>query len=104
MLKILYKYFILYIFLVSYNWCCFGVGSTAASAAFSGVSTGVGILSKFFIGNSLLSKLLGTFSFALNTNRKLIKEEFFSGVFVPFPKSFNSMTKLLCLRSDQKYP
>ena len=82
----------------------FGVGSTAASAAFSGVSALVGILFKCFIGDNLLSKLLGTFSFALNTNRKLIKEEFFSSVFVAFPKSFNSIAKLLCLRSDQKYP
>ena len=36
-----------------------------------GVDSRVGILSKFFIGNSLLLKLLRTFSLALNNNPKL---------------------------------
>ena len=39
--------------------------------ASSGVGSGVGILSRFFIGDNLLLKLLRTFSPALNNNPKL---------------------------------
>ena len=57
----------------------FGIGSvatfdvdfTAGSAAFSGAGSRLEILSRFFIGNDLLLKLLKTFSFALNYNLKL---------------------------------
>ena len=65
------------------------VDSAASSAAFSGVGSRVGILSKLFIGNNLLLKLLKTLSLALNNNPKLCKKDFFSSAFVPFSKLFN---------------
>ena len=82
------KYFIIYIFLVSYNFILnfnlaflclvgvasvanFGVGSATASAAFSGFGSRDEIFSKFFIGNYLFLKLLRTFPLPLNNNFKL---------------------------------
>ena len=62
----------------------------------SDIGSRVGISSKFFIGNNLL-KLLGTFSLALNSNYKLFKKDFFSGVFKNLSKFFNSLAKLVCL-------
>ena len=82
-------------------------GSAAGSATGSGVGSRVGILSKFFIGNNLLLKLLRTFSLALNNNPKISRKDFFSSVFVSFSKFFNSIAKLFCLRSafsNDKYP
>ena len=48
------------------------VGSVASSGVGSRVGLRVGILSKFFIVNNLLLKLLRTFSLALNDNPKLL--------------------------------
>ena len=63
-----------------YFLCLFGVGSVTGfgvgSAAGSCIRSHVGILSKFFIGNNLLLKLLRTFSLALNNNPKLFKITF----------------------------
>ena len=67
--------------------CLVGVGSGSAfgvgSAAVSGVGLRVGYLSKFFMGNNLLLKLLRTFSLGLNDNPMLFKKDFISSVFVP---------------------
>ena len=60
---------------------------------------GVGMLSKYFVGNNLRLKLLRTFSLALNNNPKLFKKYFFSSAFIPLSKFFNSLAKLLCLLS-----
>ena len=67
------------------------VGSVAGSGSVVGfvVSTRVGILSKFFIGNNQFLKLLRTFSLALNNNPKLFKKDFFLSTFVLFSKFFN---------------
>ena len=78
------------------------VGSVAtsgfASAASSGVGSAagwrVGYLSKSFVGNNLLLKLLRTFCFALNNNPKLFKNTFFLSVLVLFLKFFYSTAKL----------
>ena len=51
------------------------------SVASSGVGSHVGILSKFFIGNSLLLKLLKNFSLALNDKRRSFKKNCFSIAF-----------------------
>ena len=67
------------------------IGSVAGSC--------VGILSKSFIGNNLLLKLLRTFSLELNNNSKLFKKHFSSSVFAPISKSFNSLVKLICFLS-----
>ena len=76
----------------------FGVGSDATFGFVADfVGSLAGILSKFFIGNNLLLKLLRNFSLALNSNPKLFKKYFFSGFFVPLSKFFNSLAKLLCL-------
>ena len=48
-----------------------GSVATSGSVASSGVGSPVGILSKIFIGNNLLLKLLRTFSLAVNYNPKL---------------------------------
>ena len=45
--------------------------ATSGSVASSGVGSPVGILSKIFLGNNLLLKLLRTFSLAVNYNPKL---------------------------------
>ena len=59
------------------NFLCL-VGSVAGSD----VGSRVGILSKFFIGNNLLIKLLRAFSLALNNNPKLFfKKKFFQLIF-----------------------
>ena len=77
----------------------FRVDSVATSSSVAGsVGSHVAILSKFFIGNNLLLKILRKISLALNNNPKLYKKDFFSSVFVPFSKFFNSIAKLLCLR------
>ena len=55
----------------------FGFSSASGYAAFSGVGSRVGILSKFFIGNRLQLKLFRTFSLALNNKAKLFKKDFF---------------------------
>ena len=74
----------------------FGVGSvpTSGSVASAVAGSRVGIWSKFFIGNIVLLKLLKLFSLALD------KKDFYSNVFAPFLKLFNSMAKLLRLLSD----
>ena len=60
--------------------CLVGVGSIftfgVGSAALFGVGSRVGYLSKFFMGNNLLLKLLRTFSVALNDNSTLFKKDF----------------------------
>ena len=48
----------------------------------------------------MLLKLLANFSFALKNDLK--KTTFFSNVFIPLSKLFNSIVKLLCLLSG--YP
>ena len=50
----------------------------ADSVATSGVVLRVGILSKFFIGNNLLLKLLRTFSLALRIILSYLKKPFFN--------------------------
>ena len=50
-----------------------GFVATSGSVADSGVGSQVEILSKFFIGNNLLLKLLKTFSFVLNNNPKFFQ-------------------------------
>ena len=47
--------------------------ATSGSVAGSGVGSRVAILSKYFIGNNLLLKVLRTFSLSLNNNPKLSK-------------------------------
>ena len=47
------------------------IGYVASSGVGSPVVSRVGIVSKFFIGNNLLLKLLKTFSLTLNNNPKL---------------------------------
>ena len=61
---------------------------------------GVGMLSKYFVGNNLRLKLLRTFSLALNNNPTLFKKYFFSSAFISLSKFFNSLAKLLCLLSS----
>ena len=68
-------------------------GSVAVSGSVAG--PGVGMLSKYFVGNNLRLKLLRTFSLALNNNPKLFKKYFFSSAFIPLSKFFNSLAKLL---------
>ena len=53
------------------------VSSVASPGVTSRVGSGIGILSKFSIGNNLLLKLLGTFSIILNNNPKLFKKIIF---------------------------
>ena len=65
------------------------VGSVATSGS-------VGTLSKFFIGNNMLLKLLITFSLSLNKRLQLFKKRLFSSPFKPF---FNLLAKLVCLLS-----
>ena len=59
-------------------------GSFATSGSVSGTAAGSGveILSKFFIGNNLILKLLRTFSLALNNNPKIFLKYFFLQVFL----------------------
>ena len=74
-----------------------GVGSVASSS----YSSRAGVLPKFLIGNNMLLNLLKIFSLALKNKR------FFSIVFIPLSKFYNSMAKLLCLlsaSSNDKYP
>ena len=66
-----------------------GSGSDAGSLAGSGLSSRVEILSKSFIGNNLLLKLLRTFSFAINDNPKLFEKVFYSNAFIALSKFFN---------------
>ena len=77
--------------------------SSFVTVSCSGVGSGVGSrvtsLSKLFIENILLLKLLRTFSLALYNNPKLFKKYFFKSVFIPLSKLFNPLTKLLCLLS-----
>ena len=73
-------------------------GSVAVSGSVAG--PGVGMLSKYFVGNNLCLKLLRTFSLALNNNPTLFKKYFFSSAFIPLSKFFNSLAKLLCLLSS----
>ena len=55
------------------------VGSFATSSSVAGsVSSRVVILSKFFIGDTLLLNLLRTFSLVLNNNLKLFKKDLLS--------------------------
>ena len=61
-------------------------GSDASSAAVSGLSSRVEMLSKSFIGNNLLLKLLITFSFAINDNPKLLEKVFYSNAFITLSK------------------
>ena len=116
----IYKYCIIYIFssaiILFIYYCCnfsldflclvsvasvvgFGISSVVTSGVVSATGWRVGISSKLFIGNNLFSKLIRAFSLALNNNRKLSKKDFFSIVFVPFSKLFNSLAKLPRLRS-----
>ena len=53
-----------------------GSFATSGSVAGSGVGSCVVILSKFFIGNNLLLKLLRAFSLALNNSPQLCKKIF----------------------------
>ena len=71
----------------------------SASVAYSGVGSRVYILSKLFLGNNLLLKLLITFSLELNNNPILSKKNFFSSDFIPLSRLFNSLAKLLSLLS-----
>ena len=64
-------------------------GSDASSAAVSGLSSRVEMLSKSFIGNNLLLKLLITFSFAINDNPKLLEKVFYSNAFITLSKFFH---------------
>ena len=86
-------------FVASVAFVAFVTGSFAifGSVAGSGTGSRVGILSKFFIGNNLLLKLVRTFSLALNNNPKLFKKDFLPSAFVPFSEFFNLIAKLLCL-------
>ena len=65
-----------------------GSGSDAGSAAVSGLSSRVEMLSKSFIGNNLLLKLLITFSFAINDSPKLLEKVFYSNAFITLSKFF----------------
>ena len=78
-----------------------GICSAAGSAAFSGVGSRVGILSNFFIQNNLLFFLKNFFSWELFLlhNPKLFKKRLFKNAFVLFSELFNSIAKLLWLRS-----
>ena len=60
------------------------VGSFATSGSVPGTAAGSGveILSKFFIGNNLILKLLRTFSLALNNNPKIFLKYSFLQVFL----------------------
>ena len=71
----------------------------SAPVAYSGVGSRVYILSKLFIGNNLLLKLLITLSLELNNNPILSKKNFFSSDFIPLSRLFNSLAKLLSLLS-----
>ena len=64
------------------------------SVATSDVGSRVGILSKFFIGNNLLLKVLRTFSIALNNSSKFFQKIIFS-CFLSFSKVFVLAAKLL---------
>ena len=59
-----------------------GVCSAAGSVAGSGVGSRVGLLSKFPIRNSLLLKLLRTFSLELNNNPSYLKNIFPSAFYL----------------------
>ena len=83
--------------------------SVAGAVAGFGAGWCVGVLSKNFIGNNLLWILSRFFYLALtlNNNPKLLKGAFFSNVFLPLSKSFNSLAKVLWLLwafSTDKYP
>ena len=69
------------------------------SVATSDVDSRVGILSKFFIGNNLLLKVLRTFSLALNNSSKLFQKIIFIINFklflFSFSKAFILAAKLL---------
>ena len=69
----------------------FVVASAACSTTFSGGGSLVEVLSNFFIGINLLSKLSRTFSVALNNNPELFKKKFFSNVYALFSKFLNSI-------------
>ena len=77
------------------------MGSFATSGVVSIDNSGVGscveILSKLFIENNLLLKLLRTFSLAFKNNPKLFTKTIFSNFFHYFIKILNSVGKLLCL-------
>ena len=64
----------------------FAAGCLATSGSVAGCYVGsrVGILSKFFIGNNLLLKLLRTFSLALSSNTKLFQKGFLKKVLYLF--------------------
>ena len=85
--------------------CFLGFTSVAgfgvSSAAGFNVGLRVGTLSKFFIRNNLLLKLLRTLSFAPNDNPESFKKDFFAIIFVPLWKDFNSLAKLLYLLKRQ---
>ena len=68
--------------------CLVGVGSVATSGVGVGAGLRVRILSKLFIGNNLLLKLLRIFFLALNNNPKLFKKDFFPSVIMPLSKFF----------------
>ena len=70
--------------------CLAGVGSVATSGVSPGAGLRVRTLSKLFIGNNLLLKLLRIFFLALNNNPKL---------FIPLSKPFKSLAKLRRLLS-----
>ena len=55
----------------------FAFAAFVGSVATSGVGSRVVILSKYFIGNNRLLKLLKTFSLALSNNPKLFRTDFF---------------------------
>ena len=57
--------------------------ATSGSVAGSGVGSRAGILSKFFVGNNLILKLLKAFSLAPNNDPKSFKKDFFSSIFIP---------------------
>ena len=65
----------------------FAAGFVPGSAAGFTAGSHVGILSKFFIGNNLLLKLLRTFSLALNNILSYLKKTSF--------KSFHTFIKIL---------
>ena len=84
------------------NSCCnfnLALLCLVGSVASSGVCSRFGILSKLFIGNNLVLKLLRTFSLALNNNPKLFKKTLFHLFFLPLSKFFILVAKLLCSSS-----
>ena len=77
--------------------CLVGSGAVNGSStgAGSGACSGVGISSRFFIGNILLLKLLRIVSLVPQNNPTFFEKDYFSTCFTPLFIFFNSFTNLL---------